>query len=210
MANIKAQLAVMLALQDTMNRKVHTDWQQQGYAWYRALWIECAELMDHHGYKWWKKQHADIEQVQLEIVDIWHFGLSMLFDGRDIDAIAEQLERDIDGVEIEPQSVLVATEALAEYALSNKYLSVPAFMNLLAAAGMSFDELYLAYVGKNVLNLFRQDNGYKDGSYVKNWAGREDNEHLVEIATSLDRADEAFPDRLYNALLLRYQSLSNQ
>ena len=39
---------------------------------------------------------------------------------------------------------------------------------------------------KNVLNFFRQDNGYKDGSYIKLWDGKEDNQHLVELTTELD------------------------
>ena len=34
--------------------------------------------MDHYGWKWWKKQSPDTEQVKLELVDIWHFGLSQL------------------------------------------------------------------------------------------------------------------------------------
>jgi len=41
--------------------------------------------------------------------------------------------------------------------------------------------LFEMYVAKNVLNKFRQDHGYKEGSYHKVWNGREDNEVLAEI-----------------------------
>ena len=58
---MRTQIQVMLDLQDAMNKKVHPDWQQQGFEWYRAIWIECAELMDHYGWKWWKKQNPDLE-----------------------------------------------------------------------------------------------------------------------------------------------------
>ena len=34
---------------------------------------------------------------------------------------------------------------------------------------------------KNVLNKFRQDNGYKEGTYRKIWNGKEDNVVLSEI-----------------------------
>ena len=34
---------------------------------------ECSELLDHYGWKWWKHQATDLDQVKLEIVDIWHF-----------------------------------------------------------------------------------------------------------------------------------------
>ena len=69
---------------------------------------------------------------------------------------------------------------------------------------MSLDELYRGYVGKNVLNFFRQDHGYKDGSYVKQWNGREDNEHLVDILTTLDSESPSFKDDLYTGLKTRY------
>lgn len=75
------------------------------------------------------------------------------------------------------------------------------------SAGLDFDSLYSAYVGKNVLNFFRQDNGYKDGSYVKNWAGKEDNEHLVELVAPLDQNAVDFSDQVYRALASRYQEL---
>ena len=72
------QIKIMLDLQDSMNTKVNANWQTQGYEWYRAIWVECAELLDHYGWKWWKKQTPDTEQVALELIDIWHFGLSIL------------------------------------------------------------------------------------------------------------------------------------
>ena len=75
------QLTTMLEMQERMNRRVHPDWIAQDFAWYRALWIECGELIDHHGYKWWKKQQPDWDHIRLEVVDIWHFGMSMRFDG---------------------------------------------------------------------------------------------------------------------------------
>ena len=208
MNKLHAQLKVMLTLQNNMNLKVHPQWQQQGYEWYRAIWIECGELMDHQGYKWWKKQGAEVDQVQLEIVDIWHFGLSAMFDERNIDQLTDDLLAEVSGCEPAPQSVLLATEQLALKALDTKRLCVPSFLSLLAAAGMTLEDLYTRYVGKNVLNFFRQDNGYKDGSYIKEWQGREDNEHLVELANGLDSSDEAFPDLLYKALDERYKALS--
>ena len=81
------------------------------------------------------------------------------------------------------------------------------FWDLMLAAGLDFDSLYTSYVGKNVLNFFRQDHGYKEGSYIKNWADREDNEHLVEVLASLDHGAADFADEVYAALALRYREL---
>ena len=62
-------------------------------------------------------------------------------------------------------------------------------------------------IGKNVLNFFRQDNGYKDGTYVKTWNGREDNEHLVDLVSPLDSDAADFADQVYRALEGRYREL---
>jgi len=69
---------------------------------------------------------------------------------------------------------------------------------------MDFDQLYRTYVGKNVLNFFRQDHGYKDGSYVKTWHGREDNEHLAELLIALDSNSADFREAVYQGLKARY------
>ena len=78
----------------------------------------------------------------------------------------------------------------------------------MAAADLDFEGLYRGYVGKNVLNFFRQDHGYKDGSYIKVWSGREDNEHLVELTAELDASSATFKDDLYAGLAKRYLELA--
>ena len=74
----------------------------------------------------------------------------------------------------------------------------------MVASGLNFDRLYRLYVGKNVLNFFRQDHGYKDGSYQKIWAGREDNEHLSEVLEALDADGDSFANQVYAGLEARY------
>lgn len=200
------QFTSMLQLQNSMNTKVHPQWQQQGFAFYRALWLECGELVEHYGYKWWKKQAPDMPQVQLEVVDIWHFGLSMLFDGRAVDDIATALATELEHGKVVQLSVLDATEALAQETLATRKFSIVKFWSLLQAADMNADMLYRSYVGKNVLNFFRQDNGYKEGSYLKQWQGREDNEHLVELSELLDGNSDSYAQDLYAALTERYHA----
>lgn len=204
---MQKQLTVMLDLQDKMNKKVHPDWVAQDFAWFRAIWIECGELVDHYGYKWWKKQTPEMAQVQLEIVDIWHFGLSMLIDGRAMADIANEIEADLRKGDVEELGVIEATEALAESILATREFDVTKFWALLVSADMSFDELFKQYVGKNVLNFFRQDHGYKDGTYIKTWHGREDNEHLTDILNAADVIGEDFADTVYQGLASMYQSL---
>lgn len=206
---MRAQLNVMLDLQDSMNTKVNHQWRDQGFAWYRAIWVECAELLDHYGWKWWKKQSPDMAQVQLELIDIWHFGLSIVLTRETSrERQLAQLEQGLAALQVcttESEAFRLCLEDFAGQTLSQRDFSVAAFAGLMNAAGLSFEDLYTGYVGKNVLNFFRQDHGYKDGSYRKLWAGREDNEHLVEAVAGLDHGSTDFARDLYQALTERYQ-----
>jgi dimeric dUTPase (all-alpha-NTP-PPase superfamily) len=202
---MRQALETMLSMQHRMNTRVHQDWINQNFEWYRAIWIECGELMDHYGYKWWKKQDPDIAQVRLEVVDIWHFGLSALFHSdTEIGVLAEEIASDLQRAVEAKLDVRAATEALAMTSLQTRGFSVPQFAVLMQACNLSFDDLYRHYVGKNVLNFFRQDHGYKEGSYQKLWEGREDNEHLAELMERLDTQSGDFPSDVYEALKVRY------
>ena len=196
----------MLEMQSRMNSRVHEHWIDQDFAWYRAVWIECGELMDHVGYKWWKKQEPDMDQVLLEVVDIWHFGMSALFKTEpDLDALADKITADLLTEENRDADIHEATESLAQHALQSKSFSVPYFAVLMRACGLTLEALYQQYVGKNVLNFFRQDNGYQEGTYIKLWGGREDNEHLVEVLATLDDTATDYPELVYRALAERYR-----
>jgi hypothetical protein len=100
--------------------------------------------------------------------------------------------------------IRVAIETMAQSTIANHSMHFSDFANLLNLIGMDFDHLYRMYVGKNVLNFFRQDHGYKDGSYIKVWQGREDNEHLAELLEELDSEAETFKDSVYAGLESRY------
>ncbi len=203
---LRQQLEVMLDLQQAMNAKVAADWATRDFHWYRAIWVECAEMLDHYGWKWWKKQTPDIEQVQLELVDIWHFGLSLLLlRDADRDDLLDQMIGELITPVVTENEFPQELEAFALTTLASKDFDIQSFNRLMVCIGLSFDELYTRYVGKNVLNLFRQDNGYQTGEYIKQWSGREDNEHLVEVVATLDPSSPRFKDTLYLALETRYR-----
>ncbi len=206
---LKNKILKMLELQDAMNSRINPDWRTAGNEWYRAIWIECAEMLDHYGWKWWKHQQPDMEQVILETVDIWHFILSDLLESQtDAELIADQLLGFFDQ-QHEQQDIRLAIESLARQTLDKKAAAVQEFTGLLAAVSLSLDDLYRGYIGKNVLNFFRQDHGYKQGTYQKLWDGREDNEYLVETAAKLDSDSPRFQQDLYDALEKHYTKLCN-
>ena len=204
---MKQQLVTMLELQNNMNTKVHANWKEQEFEWYRAIWVECAELLDHYGWKWWKKQTPDVDQIALELVDIWHFGLSlMLLTGDSSEDIIERVETAFSSPESDGDFA-TDLEDFTEHTLATKDFDLNGFARLMVGIKMDFETLYVGYVGKNVLNFFRQDNGYQDGSYQKQWADVEDNEHLVDIVADLDTSSASFADDLYSKMNERYCKL---
>ena len=194
----------MLELQDAMNSKVNADWRNAGYEWYRAIWMESAEMLEHYGWKWWKKQQAEVMQVKLEVVDIVHFALSIrLVQGNAIDDIAAGIAEDFAAPK-STDDIKTSIELLAQQTLMDQGAHFSIIAGVMNHLDMPFDELHEIYVGKNVLNMFRQDNGYKEGHYIKNWHGREDNEHLADILHQLDSNSTSFKTDVYNALQQAY------
>jgi len=216
------QILAMLQLQSEMNVKVNPDWLSAGYLFLRANVVEGAEALEHHGWKWWKRQDKDLAQMRMEFVDIWHFTLSELIlrAGGDLTNAASHLEEQMvskdpsftfDGqlYKLDRMDTPRKLELLIGLSVSRR-IHLPLFASLLDDVQMQWAELYRQYIAKNVLNFFRQDHGYKDGSYVKVWDGQEDNEHLVAIMLSLDPDHVNFQQQLYAALEKRYAGKRNE
>jgi|TARA_R110000764_G_scaffold17149_6_gene47293 dimeric dUTPase (all-alpha-NTP-PPase superfamily) len=204
LSTAKNQITQMLSMQDAMNSRVSETWRDNNYEWYRAIWVECAEMLDHHGWKWWKHQEIDVAQVQLELVDIFHFGLSLrLMSGDSIENITQTLTTELTQNSGQ-QDFKIALESLASAAVTNKAFDALALADCMRLMAMDLDELFRQYVGKNTLNFFRQDHGYKEGSYIKIWHGEEDNEVLANLVTTLDTTADDFQQQLYSELKAKY------
>ena len=199
-----SMLMTMASMQEEHNAQVHPQWKEQGYEYYRAIWVECAEMLDHFGWKWWKNQEPDIDQVKLELVDIWHFALSELIRSDQLDESLGAELANVEPIDSTPEIFRKAIESLAISSLQSRSFKMSDFTYAMRTLPMDLKELFALYVGKNVLNRFRQDHGYKEGSYRKLWAGREDNEHLIEILESISVEPEEMFDMLYQQLEQRY------
>ena len=208
----------MLSLQAAMNGKVDPDWIAAKYPYLRAVVIEAAEAIEHHGWKWWKRQDKDLAQLQMELIDIWHFVLSEILlahDGDEVVSLTRLLEMlsevpmqaeirfDSQNYELQQLDLISKLELLIALSASRR-IELAVFAAIMQDCEMNWTNLYCQYVGKNVLNFFRQDNGYKEGSYQKIWRGREDNEYLVDIMAELDPGDKEYQGKVYSALAEHY------
>ncbi|WP_456465996.1 dUTP diphosphatase [Persephonella sp.] len=207
---MKEKLIDMFQLQEELNRKINDNWRQirskEDFA--RAAWIECAELVDSLPWKWWKKQQPDMENVQIEVVDIWHFVMSyILLDYEDIGKAVESepvslfirgLNEDFRELNIKGEyinhylgetdrykKIIFLAERVAEGFLKQDLNEGVFFFGLLVRNTISFEHLYLLYTGKNILNHIRQEKGYNSGEYKKVINGMEDNRYLFELVKSV-------------------------
>lgn len=222
-------IEAMLNLQQRLNDETNGVGWEKGYtkegkliSFRRCIYMECAELIDSFAWKHWKniKAPTNWDNVRIEIVDIWHFILSLLLEeSKDNDISKAQIAEEVRSVSLfddfckekgtpddaDMYGILNDIEVIIHKCTGfgfdlGELLS--AYFILAMKCGLNLDTLYQIYIGKNVLNQFRQNNGYKDGSYKKVWDGVEDNEVLNEILQN-----ELDYGRIYAELDKRYKAL---
>ena len=206
---LREKIKEMLDLQNKINEKVHPHWREQNFEWYRAIWVECAELLDHYGWKWWKKQSPNQAQIELELVDIWHFGLSILLSNNDIEKSISLISEGM----IDQRGSGKFRENLEDFTsntLQTRSFDLKRFNQVMNDVGLTFEKLYVGYISKNVLNSFRQDKGYQAGTYIKDWGGIEDNEYLIRLASKMDPKSENFSSELYTLMEKEYEAHSSK
>lgn len=223
------QVEKLLAMQDTLNTYIHPEWKAQFFDWNFAIIDECREIKEHLGWKWWKENYqcgltkANRKQVQLEVIDILHFILSAdVQDGYNVVSATKELNSAYKAEQADFESHVEGL--LLSAAKGNPYLS-ERWATLAILTGLTTEQVIEIYTQKYVLNKFRQDHGYKDGSYCKEWEVgfmpglntsrwdiNEDNEVLAFIVSQMKAKDQDTCDEqaLYNELELLYNHRLNK
>lgn len=208
---------IVSAIQECMNFQaatnalVNPEWKTAGYAWKRAMWVEAAELTDLVGYKWWKdlNKAPDKKQILLEVVDIFHFLLSHTLVFRRYSATdlyhGYQWALKHSRVSEKEQQLQMIEEFVFNCLYDGEVVLHTSFFQMMNSLDIKIEDLLKYYIGKNALNKFRQDNGYKAGTYRKQWnlLGNqvEDNvvlEHIIENGAVFNF------DSVYNQLTTMY------
>ncbi len=223
----------MLRLQQELNDDTNGKGWEKGITkngkvidWRRCIYLEAAELIESYPWKHWKNiaAEADYENIRIETVDIWHFIMSEALrleklerDGNIADLVQtiESLEAYIrfrDGDRADTGGDIYAEMALVERLIEGIFCDerierlMSDFFDMASVSGLNLESLYTLYIGKNVLNRFRQNHGYKEGEYLKIWNGREDNVLMQEILASNSGIS---PEALYEALEEIYSTLQS-
>ncbi|MBW6487895.1 dUTP diphosphatase [Sulfurimonas sp.] len=228
------KILLMLQLQADLNEATNgADWtsgitkNDKVINWKRCIYMECAEMIDSFTWKHWKNidQEADWDNLQIEVVDVWHFIMSLAIENYvqtrrgHIDDLAQNISELESFAKIDRKNTLFASQAeviekiesIMLDTLSHGELNlekmISDFFDLVVMSGLDLESLYKLYVGKNILNQFRQDNGYKDGSYIKIWGSEEDN---VVMKRVLEENSSVSPSELYKELTKLYLALNKR
>lgn len=215
-SNFPHKLEEMFKLQKQLNENTNgINWElgvnkfDKEINWLRCIHMECAELIDSTPWKHWKNINSepDINNIHIELVDIWHFLMSYILQETNIPKAVALVNTHCiyePAQTIETKLLIKETERLSYFALAIETGNIPTFngterlidqfFRCCKIAGLSFGWLQKVYIGKNCLNQFRQDNGYKEGTYKKNWNGLEDNEAMMAI---LKNTEEVTFESLY-------------
>lgn len=213
----KSLIRKMFEKQDELNIHTNgTDWKtNKNLKWYRAIWTETAELIDYTNWKWWKSQDTSLKDVEMETIDIWHFGLSDMMVHYDIDKCTEEVYLAFKNLFEFPTrfgftDVQDCAELFAYKTLSDHKFHLEPFIALCSTLNMNIEQIYKLYMGKNILNRFRQDNGYKEKKYTKIWNGQEDNVYLMHVIDQLMLTDDNFEEIIYDALTEKYKTITKE
>jgi dimeric dUTPase (all-alpha-NTP-PPase superfamily) len=207
MSDVIKKINECLTLQDYFNTQVNSRWRYAGYPFYRAAWMEIAEAVGPTNWKWWKEQKEDRQQLLLEFVDTFHFLISdvMIRGGsaEDINSAysaADRMTKKVSDMEYKFSKVELLMEELI-----TRRVNMKSFWEVVIVFGFTIDDVLNMYLPKNTLNIFRQKNGYKEGTYIKIWNGKEDNKVLEEI---LENTQEIGYDQIYQQLEAVYATVN--
>ena len=221
------KIHTMLTLQQQLNDATNGEGWEEGLTknskaidWRRCIYLEAAELIESYPWKHWKNINAspDYENIKIEAVDIWHFVMSEALRLYKIESLGsiidltEAITAQESYTQIKSNRTTTQCSYYEEIAVVEDFVKslfcgdpvevlVSKFFGVATHVGLDLESLYALYIGKNILNQFRQDHGYKEGSYIKLWEGREDNVVMQEI---LDAQSDISPEALYAALEAAY------
>ncbi len=225
-SSFPAKLEEMFALQKKLNDDTNgVNWElginkfDKEINWLRCIHMEVSELIDSTPWKHWKniKDAPDVNNIHIELVDVWHFLMSYILQETNIPKAVSMVNTHCiyEAVEIENIDIkLVVKEAekLSYVAFAIETGNMPQFSGVerfidqffrcCKLAGLSFNWLQKLYIGKNALNKFRQDNGYKEGTYKKVWDGKEDNEVMIAL---LEQMESSSFEEVYTQLQKVYK-----
>lgn len=212
---IKQMIAVELRLQENVQRRLG----QCDIDCHHSAIFACCSVLEKMELFEPSVKFTQKEFVLSKFGDLWHFYMFRFMDVADnkistataalnaalLRVASPRPQVRFDGClyDLDQLNLCEKIKLLVGLTSSNR-ISIELFSSILKEVGIDWLVLYKTFVGKNVLELFRRDHGYRTGNYVKVWNTLRDEGHLEELLTVIDCDSEKYLDDLYGGLERRY------
>ena len=137
-----------------------------------ALVEELGEYVASLGYQDWKVVPRDELNLRVELADICIFAMNCEFYDSGRVGITP-VKADHCHLGFSPDVAFV--DEIMSMIVTKEFETIPSFIVT------NHPEVLYAIEAKQALNVVRQAFGYKEGTYVKNWDGQEDNVYMMEL-----------------------------
>ena len=158
-------LDTVYAVTDMFNKQselediLHPGWRSSKISVDEAIFTELSEVLSELQYKWWipYQEPINITKVHAELIDMWHFILLHHLMHHPLNTCTGQIPTCYRGAFNKEQAALVR-QLLLSYAVQScnkKFYNIDRFLSICALTGLQIDELYVHYIIKHAVNMFR-------------------------------------------------------
>jgi dimeric dUTPase (all-alpha-NTP-PPase superfamily) len=197
-----------IELQKEFNTQVAPDWASdrlgKKYNFWMGILDETAEVLNSRHWKWWKNRdqmgNVDWDNVKVELIDIFHFTLSICIQNNMENTLFMQLvnlemNKDNTSINHKVKDPEFFDDFWEEFLMAVQMKLLPVLIIRLVEywyrAGGDANTLFREYRIKAALNKIRQEFGYSSkNSYEKMWPNKsgkmvEDNVMAVELTKDI-------------------------
>jgi len=186
--------------------------------WGRCIRMESSEFIGSFNWKHWKDidMANNLQNARMELVDILHFlvseGLVHFSNYKLAKVMYTNYKGSLESTkEYSINEIMILMESLAFHTndiVANFNTVWLYFFEICKQVELKFEDLYEIYLGKNALNVFRQNNGYKEGLYIKNWqVGENEGEDNVYLMIVIKEIKEESSDLTLENVLYKLQNI---
>jgi hypothetical protein len=227
-------LTEMIHVQDDLGLRQNTHWREKDWDFKLAALEEVIEAIEHLKWKWWKnpegvtEKDIDWEAVHYEAADVFNFLTTYLLMECSYHAVVRTFIRGYDRAQVgdfSSPSISNAMEFAKDIIRSlvgypsmddDSYASyygeelTTSYFRFLHAIGLEPARLRAIYLAKAELNIFRWENGFKDGTYIRTWNGVKDDVFLKKIVNMTNEEDPNYRTYIYQSIQSIYSQVKGE
>jgi len=227
-------LTEMIHVQDDLGLRQNTHWREKDWDFRLAAIEEVIETIEHLKWKWWKnsdnitEKDIDWEAVHYEAADVFNFLTTYLLKECSYHSVVrtfvKSYERSLSGDFQSPsiKNALSFSKDLIGSLIGNRFAEDESYatyqgeelalmyFRFLHAVGLDPVRLRAIYLAKAELNIFRWENGMKEGTYINVWNGVKDDVFLKKIVNMTNEQDPNYRQLIAQSIANIYTQVKGE